>query len=135
MAEKEPAMPTTSQLWFVTKKAALVIGALVLAHAVAAPRDCSGCGVKSSRSQAAAANPAGNGALGGPDTKIKNNTLKNTNATGMGSSDDGMRAKGFNPQPDPPSTLMRMDTLMDTPRLHAPGAIGGRAGGGSMRVR
>src|SRR4051812_19382744 len=101
-------MPATSQLWFVTKKAAVVIGVLALAHAVAAPRNCGGCGVKSSKSQAAA-NPAEKGALGGPDTKTKKPTLKNTSATGVNPPDGGMRAKGFDPQPDPPGKLMRTD--------------------------
>ena len=107
-------MPSTSQLWFVTKRAALVIGALALAHAVAAPRACGGCGVKAGKSQAAA-NPAENSALGGPDTKTGKATRKKTSTTGTGLLD----GSGQN-------------LLTDTPRSGAPAQSGV---GGSMRSR
>jgi hypothetical protein len=124
-------MPTKSQLWFVTKKAAVVIGVLALTHAVAAPRNCGGCGVKAAKSQMAV-NPAENGALGGPDTKIKKTILNNNSTTGMGPPDGGMSAKGFNPQPDPPGINFRVET----PRINTPVNIGSSAGiGSSVRGR
>jgi hypothetical protein len=57
-------MLTTSQLWFMTKKAAMVVGVLAIAHAVAAPRNCGGCAVKSSKSQVVA--QPGDAGFGGP---------------------------------------------------------------------
>ena len=119
-------MPTTSQLWFITKKAAIVIGVLAIAHAVAAPRSCGGCAVKSSPSQAAA-NPA----LGGPDTKTFKATKKTTktgetNAAGGGAWSPGTAQRYgtgvLNPGTNP---------SIDASRISTPGAIGG----GAVRAR
>jgi hypothetical protein len=127
---KEFAMPTTSQFWFLTKKTALVIGVLAVAHVVAAPRMCPGCEGQSGKSQAAT-NPA----LGGPDTKsIGDPGLKSKRAkkkakttTSANPPDGGLAAKGFNPQPDPPGILGSGPLGTGSPAVSSPGTAG-RAG-------
>jgi hypothetical protein len=148
-------MPTTSQLWFITKKAALVIGVLAIAHAVGAPRTCGGCGVKAGKSQASSnPNPgettaAGGGAWGPGTQSLPYIEKKKKNSGNTKGSEQGVIAiikpgettaagggawgpgttQSYGTGVYKPGTNLRIDT----PRV-SPGGVGGGAGGGA-RVR
>ena len=149
-------MLTTSRLWFMAKKAAMVIGVLAIAHAVAAPRDCGACAVKSGKSQVTAqpgdagfGGPSGEGYLPYIEQKSRKKGSKpgdktgtgkfvskgksnpgETNAAGGGAWSPGT-APGYGTGVLNPGT----NPAIDTPRMGTPGAIGGGGGGGGVRAR
>jgi hypothetical protein len=144
-------MPTTSQLWFITKKAALVIGVLAIAHAVAAPRNCGACVVKAGKSQASSnpnpgeTNAAGGGAWGPGTTQSlpyiekKKKNSGNTKGSEQGAIaiiKPGETTAAGGGAWGPGTTGVSkpgMNLRIDTPRV-SPGGVGGGAGGG-VRVR
>ena len=141
-------MPTTSQLWFITRKAVLVIGVLAIAHAVAAPRECGSCAVKAGKSQASSnqqfvTQPGSSNPNETSLPYIEKKSLKKSSGNTKGSEQGviaiikpGETTAAGGGAWGPGTTGVSkagMNLRIDTPRV-SPGGVGGGAGGG-VRVR